>query len=64
MILETIEQSGDHGEAQTDLDPFYLTFNYVYDDEDMETELLNGQSDIQLRSIVARGSGFVIVEWE
>lgn len=58
-----IGQSGDHGEAQTAAANFII-LEYVYDDERIETEPLDGEDDQQLRSIIARGSGFVYVVWE
>ncbi|KAK7731142.1 hypothetical protein SLS63_005417 [Diaporthe eres] len=62
-IVRMIGQSGDHGEAQTAAANLII-LEYVYDDERIETEPLDGEDDQQLRSIIARGSGFVYVVWE
>lgn len=62
MIREMIRQSGDHGEAQTETAEIFL--QYVYDDEGIEAEPLDGVDDQELRRIIARGSGVIHVVWE
>ncbi|KAI7783392.1 hypothetical protein LA080_011953 [Diaporthe eres] len=62
-IGRIIAQSGDHGEAQTAAANIII-LEYVYYDERIETEPLDGEDEQQLRSIIARGSGFLYVVWE
>lgn len=64
MICEVISRNGsdDHGVTTTECR--IITFEFIYDEEDQEPRSLEGESDEELRRIIARGSGVVYVEWE
>lgn len=67
MISAVISQGGDHehGEAYAQIGARPTTvFEYVYYDENIQTATLHGGNNQRLRQIIARGSGYVNVEWE